>query len=342
MRLASRPAALRPGLTLAAALALLTFVRPADAQRRDTGFDLAQLDVSPRTAALAGAQGGLAGTDPTALFSNPAFLTAEMSRAAAVGYVNHLSDVSAGTALYARSLPRFGIDAAASIRYLSYGDFDRTDAGGTTDGTFGASEAAVTLTASRLVAPNVRIGASGHALFATLDDASAQALTADVGATAEVPSQRLVVGVSLNGVGAVLSSLGTAGDRLPLDLRVSVAKRLRYIPLTVTVTGYELQSFSQPARVAGVPDSLAERDSAVELALDRVLVGGELQLGRALTTRLGYSPRRGRALRGDGRLDLAGLSAGFGLALRRFAVDYAYTGWSDTGGIHQIGVRTRL
>ena len=339
MRLAS---GLRRPAALAAVLALLTLARPADAQRRDTGFDLVQLDVSPRTAALAGAQGGLAGNDPTALFSNPAFLTSEMSRAAAVGYINHLSDISAGTALYARALPRLGIDAAASVRYLSYGDFDRTAADGTADGTFGASEAAVTLTASRVVAPNVRLGVSGHALFATLDDASAQALTADVGATFEVPSQRLVVGASVNGVGAVLSSLGADDDRLPLDVRVSVAKRLRYIPLTVTLTGYELQSYSQPARAAGVPDSLADRDSAVELALDRVLIGGELQLGRALTTRLGYSPRRGRALRGDGRPDLAGVSAGFGLAIRRFALDYAYTGWSEVGGVHQIGVRTRL
>ena len=77
-------------------------------------------------------------------------------------------------------------------------------------------------------------------------------------------------------------------------------------------------------------------------ALDHVLVGGELALGRVVALRAGYSPRRGRALRGDGRLDLAGLSAGFGLTIRRFALDYAYTGWSEVGGVHQFGVRTRL
>lgn len=330
----------RAAVLAATAAALVSAATPAVAQRRDTGFDLTQLDVSARTAALAGAQGGFAGTDPTALFSNPAFLTGEMSRSAAFGYVNHLADVSAGTALYARALPRLGVDAAVGVRYLSYGSFER--AGGTESGTFGASEAAITLAASRVVAPNVRVGASAHALFATIDDASAQALTADIGATFEVPSQRLVVGASVSGVGTVLSSLGAVDDRLPLDVRVSVAKRLRYIPLTVTLTGYELQSYSQPARAPGVPDSLAERESALEQALDRVLIGGELQLGRALTTRLGYSPRRGRAVRGDGRLDLAGLSAGFGLAVRRFALDYAFTGWSESGAVHQIGVRTRL
>ena len=318
----------------AGALALLVLAAsPSQAQRRDTGFDIAGLDLSARTAALAGEAGGLAGADPTAAFSNPAFLTGETNRALALGYVNHLSDISAGLAVYARTIPRLGVDAAASVRFLSYGTFERSTAEGTADGTtFGASEAAVTLTAARTVAPRVRVGGSVHALFATLDDASAQALVADLGATYEMPSQRLVVGVSVNGFGTVLSSLGATADRLPLDVRLSVAKRLRYVPLTVTITGYELQS-----------DEGAASDSSVAVrALDHLIVGGELALGRALTVRTGYSPRRGRALRGDGRLDLAGLSAGFGLVIRRFALDYAYTGWSEVGGLHQIGVRTRL
>ncbi len=322
---------LAPGfcaLALAAALAV-----PASAQRRDDGFDLVQMDVSARTAALAGALGGFAGDDPTAVFTNPAFLTGDMDRSVALGYVNQLADINAGTAVYARSLPRFGVDAAASVRFLSYGSFDRTGIDGTPDGTtFGASEAAVSLTASRVVLPRVRAGASVHALFATIDDASAQALTADVGATYEVPGQGLVVAASYSGIGTVLSSLGAVDDRLPRDLRLSVTKRLRYVPLTVTLAGYELTHFEGP-----------ESDSsAVVRALDHVLVGSELALGRALTLRAGYSPRRGRGLRSGGRLDLAGLSAGFGLTIRRFALDYAYTGWSEVGGVHQVGVRTRL
>ena len=218
---------LRRPAALAAAAALLILSSPAQAQLRDTGFDLSRLDVSARTAGLAGAMGGLAGTDATVLFSNPAFLTGEMDHAAALGYVNHLSDINAGTAVYARSLPRFGVDAALGIRFLSYGDFERSGADGTFDGTtFGASEAAVTLTASRVVYPNLRVGGSGHALFASIDDASAQALALDLGATYEVPSQRLVFGASLNGVGTVLSSLGDDRGRdadRPADQRRQAA-----------------------------------------------------------------------------------------------------------------------
>ncbi len=315
----------------AVALAVLLVATAPRAQRRSASFDLVQMDLSARTAALAGASGGLGGADATAAFSNPAFLTREMSRQLSLAAVNHLSDVNAGTILYARTVR--GIDAAASVRYLSYGSFDRSAADGTTDGTtFGASEAAITLTAAQTVAPRVRVGGNVHALFATLDDARAQALAADVGATYEIPAQRLVFGASVNSIGTVLSSLGSVADTLRSDVRLSVAKRLQYIPLTLTVTGYDL--------LGG--EGVASDSSAIVRAFDHVLVGGELALGRSLTARAGYSPRRGRALRGDGRLDLAGLSAGFGLTLRRFALDYAFSNWGETGALHQFGVRTRL
>lgn len=313
--------------------ALLATAPSASAQRRDTGFDLVRLDASARAAALAGAPGALAGDDPTAVFYNPALLTEDMSGAVSVGYLNHVADVNAGTLLYARRVPQlYGLTLAASVRYLSYGDFDRTSTDGTADGTFGAGETAVTLSAAREVVPRVRAGVNLHALSARIDDAGAFALAGDIGATYEVPSQRLTLGASLHHVGTALSSLGEENDRLPTDLRLTVSKRLQYLPLTISVAGYDLQG------IEGVQSD----SSGIGRALDHVAVGGELRLGRALAVRAGFNPRRADDLRSGDRLDLAGVSMGFGLALSRFALDYAYNGWSQYGGLHQFGLRTRL
>ena len=223
------------------------------------------------------------------------------------------------------------MSTSASVRFLSYGDFERSDPDGVGEGTFGASETAVTLTASRELAPRVRGGASVHALFAGIDDAGAAALAADVGVAYAVESQGLVLGASVHHIGTVLSSLGETDDRLPLDLRLTASKRLRYVPLTITAGAVDLQD------PGGLGDS-----SAVRNALDHLALGGELQLGRALAVRGGYNARRAEALRSGDRLDLAGVSMGFGLDLRRVALDYAYNGWSQYGGLHQFGLRTRL
>ena len=328
---------LRPRLAAGALLALAAslIAPPADAQaRRDTGFDLVRLEPSARASALAGAGGALSGDDPLTALYNPALLTPEADRRLSLGYVNHLADVSAGTATYARDLSRLGVSAAATVRFLSYGDFDRTDTEGNADGTFDASEAALTLTAAKELAPRVRGGVNVHALFASIDDAGAQALSADAGVTYRVESQGLVLGASVHHVGTVLGSLGETADRLPLDVRLTASKRLRYVPFTITAQGFDLQDLGDRSEAA---DS-----SAIRNALDHLAVGGELQLGRALALRGGYNARRAEALRSGDRLDLAGISMGFGLDLRRVALDYAYNGWSQYGGLHQFGIRTRL
>ena len=328
-------------LALLAALAALAAAPPGLAQSRTgTAFDLVRLDPSARAAALAGTQ-ALPGDDPVAALYNPALLSESHDRQASVGYVNHLSDVSAGSAVYARRVAGLGLVAGA-VRFLSYGDFERSSADGETGETFGASEAALSLSAARELVPRLRAGATLHALVASLDDARSQALAADLGLAYRIPAEGLVLSASVHHLGAVLSSLGDTRDRLPVDVRVGVSKRLRYVPLTISVGGYDLHRFDSEPSTLGEGGEEVGGTTALDQVRDHLALGGELQLGTALAARLGYHPRRGAALRTGGRLDLAGVSAGFGIRLKRIGVDYAYTGWSDFGGLHQFGVRTRL
>ena len=315
-------------------LGLLALAAPARAQSRvETAYDLLRLDPSARTASLAGT-GSLAGDDPAALFANPALLAPESDRGVALGYTNLALDVNAGSAVYARETPWLGgLQLGGGVRFLSYGEFERrADLESEAEGTFGASEAAVTLAASRELLPRVRVGVATHALFASIDEAGGQALAADVGLSYVNDEQGLVLGASVHHVGAVLSSLGDRADRLPLDLRLTASKRLQYVPLTVSVSGLDLQRF----------EGQAADSSFFGRALDHVALGGELQLGSAFAVRAGYNGRRGADLRSGGRLDLAGVSVGAGVELRRVSVDYAFSNWGDFGGLHQFGVRTRL
>ena len=328
------PPAMRAPRLLAVVAAGLIAVGPAASQSRtQTAFDLLRLDVSARQAALAGPAATL-GADPAVAFANPSFLSHAADGAVGLSYTNLVSDVNAGSAVYARDVGWLGgLSLAGGVRYLSYGDFERRAAGeAEAAGTFGASEAAVTLVASREVLPQFRVGLAAHALFASIDDAGSQALAGDLGVSYEDPDQGLVLGASLHHVGAVLSSLGETSDRLPVDLRVTASKQLRYVPLTISVAGIDLQRFEGPA----ADSSFANR------ALDHLAIGAELALGASFAVRAGYNGRRGADLRSGGRLDLAGVSVGAGIALRRVSVDYAFSNWGDFGGLHQFGVRTRL
>ncbi|MDX1421454.1 MAG: type IX secretion system protein PorQ [Rubricoccaceae bacterium] len=313
-------------------LALLLFLLAlgASAQSsRETGYDLLRLEPSARAAALAGTVASVSSDDPAAVFYNPALLVPAMHRGLSVGYLNHLGDVNAGFVSYARTLDAWGT-FSAGVRFLSYGEFERAEDDGTADGsTYGAGEAALSVSYAADLAPNLRGGVTAHTLFAWLDDADGQALAADLGIHYHLPDQRLGLSASLHGLGAPLSSLGAESDRLPLDLRLGVSKGLQYIPLTLSVVGYDLHDYGGEG-------------SALDEALRHVAVGGEFQFGEAVRVRLGYNPGRHEELSTGGRLDLAGLSAGFGLHLARVGFDYAFNSWSEIGGLHQLSVRTRL
>ncbi len=312
-------------------LALVAGAAPLAAQPGPAGvFSFLRLEPTARGGALAGAFGAVAGDDPAAAYYNPAALTAATHHVLSLSYLNHLGGLNAGFAAWGQTVR--GVDAAVGVRYLGYGEMAETDEFAQQTGTFGAGNVAFTVSGSRAVAPALRLGASVHAVLATVAEARASALAADVGVIYARPEAGLMLGASLHNAGVVLQSLGSTRDELPLDVRVGVSKRLQYLPLLVSLTGYNLHD----------PGAGSRDENTLGQVLGHVAAGGELQFSPAFQVRAGFNPRRNRDLRTNSRLDTAGLSLGFGVAVRRYRVDYAYASWSGNGGLHQFSLRAAL
>lgn len=312
-------------------LALLVFSGVASAQTGTLGaFSFLRLDLSPRAAALAGAFDAVPSDDPALVFYNPALLGDAAADQVSLLYQNHLSDVNAGALAYSRAVR--GLHAAVGLRYLSWGELERATAEGERTGTFGAGGVALSAGASYAASARLRYGATVHVARFSIDDRAATALAADAAVAYVVPEERLTLSASVHNLGVALSSLGATRDDLPLDVRVAVSKRLRYLPLLLSVTGYNLH---EPG--AGQPDR-----SAGAQVLAHVILGGELQFSEAFQVRVGFNPRRNQELRTQDRLDFAGLGLGFGLKVRRVAFDYGTMSWSENGRLHHFGVRARL
>ncbi|QXD14491.1 type IX secretion system protein PorQ [Rhodocaloribacter litoris] len=314
---------------------LLFLVVPlaATAQPGDvTGFSFLRLEPSARAAALGGSYAAVYGDDANALFYNPALLNEQMHGMLSLSYLNHLADLNAGFAAYSRhyeGLGTFGL----GLRFLSWGRLDRADEHGERQGTFGASDVALTLGAARTYGERLRYGAGIHAVYSSIAAYNASALAVDLGVLYLLAEQNLTLSASVNNLGVTLSSLGTlTRDELPLDLRLGFTKRLRHLPLLITVMGYNLHDLGDGP----------ENASAVSNVLRYLAFGGEFQFSEAFNLRFGYNHRRHEDLKLKSRLDLAGFGIGVGLKITRVRVDYAFNSWSSLGGLHQFTVRTRL
>ena len=316
---------------LAALFAIGTFflVQPAQAQPADlSGFAFLRLEPSARAAALGGSFSAVYGDDVNAVFYNPALLNESTHGHLSLSYLNHLSDINAGFLAYSRHYERLGT-FAAGLRFLSWGELQGADEQGNRTDTFGASDLALTVGAARSQSERLRYGVNVHLIYSSVESFAASALATDVGVLYQIASQRMTLSASINNLGVTLSSLGTTDDELPVDLRVGITKRLRYIPLLFTLTGYNLHDIGDEP----------EGGTALGNVFQHVIVGGEFQFSQAFNLRFGYNHRRHQGLKTGSRLDLAGVGLGFGLKITRFRLDYAFNSWSF-GGLHQFTVRT--
>ena len=304
---------------------------PAAAQTGpERGFAFMQVEPAARAAALGGSMSSICCDDLGAFFHNPALLSPAVDGVLTASYLNHLSDLSAGFVAYARDLGRYGT-AGAGLRFLHYGQFDRADESGERQGTFSASDLVFTVGIGRDYRAGLRYGANLHFVYSGIDTYQASALLADVGVAYHLPERQFTASASLNSAGIVLQSLGRVADKVPMDLRISASKGLRHVPILVTFTAYDL---------LGLGTSLEEEAVGHAIAA-HALLGLEFRVISALTLRFGYSHRRHQSLSSGSRLDIAGAGMGFGLRVRQFTLDYAFSSWSFAG-LHQVTFGARL
>ncbi|MFQ5570563.1 MAG: type IX secretion system protein PorQ [Rhodothermales bacterium] len=333
----SKVVALRTTLTaswfrlLAGGWVVFALALPVQAQPGDlTGFGFLRLEPSARAAALGGSFSAVFGDDVNALFYNPALLNEATHGALSLSYLNHLSDINAGFVAYSRHYEGLGT-FAAGLRFLSWGKLQGADEQGNRTGTFSASDVALTLGGARARGERLRYGVNVHLIYSSVESFKASALATDVGVLYQIPSRTLTFSASINNLGVTLSSLGSTRDDLPVDVRVGFTKRLRHIPLLISLTGYNLHDIGDES----------EGGTALSNVMQHLIFGGEFQFSSSFNLRFGYNHRRHLALKTGSRLDLAGVGLGFGIKIRRFRLDYAYNSWSFAG-LHQFTVRTTI
>ncbi len=305
---------------------LLIFFGVVNAQAQTlSSFDFLRLEPSAQASALGGALLGGGASQHSWAFYNPALLSKEAHESLSVSWLNHLSDLQAGTVTYAQNLGILGT-AAAGVRYFHWGTAARTDEDGEQNGTFSSSNVALSTGFSRPWQSRFRYGANLHVAYSSIAEYSAVAVALDAGVVYHVPEEEFTAMMSATNIGLTLSSLGQLRDHIPTDLRISISKRLRYIPVLVGLTLHDLLHLNQITTSRN--------------GFRHAIFSLEFQAIPVFHIRIGYNHRK-RNLKSERRLDLAGTSVGFGLRIRRFHLDYAFSSWSFSG-LHQFTLTTKF
>lgn len=288
----------------------------------NTVYSFLRSDMNARAAALAGSFVSIT-DDPTTLYYNPASIGTLTQPRGTVGFFKNLMDVNAGSLTYGQEFEDIGTFAAGVI-YQNYGSFTETNEYGTAIGSFSASDLALSIGYSNTLDSNLYWGAAVKVIYSSIADANSSAIAGDVGLLYRIPTSRIAIGASIRNIGRQMSTYGGTREPLPLDASFGFSVSPKGIPLLLNFNFHKLNQDV---------DNFGERFRSFT-------VGGEFTLSRVLLLRVGFNNEERKDLNLGTTSSLAGFSAGLGVNVSKYRVDYGITSLGTIGILHRVSIST--
>ena len=296
-----------------------------------TTFNSLNLTANARAAALGGNYLAMKDGDLNLCLANPSLLDSNQHGDIALSYVNYFSDVNLGYASFAYVMkPKLTL--AATIQYLSYGDFTQTDATGLQTGNFKAGEYIFTVGGGYALDSLFSIGANLRGLYGNIADRYTTGLSLDVAATFNKSSRNFCASLVMKNMGWQISSYTERRDTLPFEIQLGFTKRLKHAPFRFSVVGENLQqwnlTYANPDDVTGIDPITGELIQSKKFEfgdhlMRHIVIGTEFLISKNVHFRIGYNYRRRQELKVANRPGTAGFSYGLGFKINRFQLSYA-------------------
>ena len=290
----------------------------------------------------------------TAVF-NPSAISPEMNNQMTLSYVGDFNiGTNFATAQYSHTFEHLG-SFAASVQYYNYGDMQYASESGYTDGsTFNVSDYAVTLGWGRELTDKWSIGANLKYAGLQYESSRAGALGVDVAATYWSYSNWAFTLAARN-IGRQLycEEMYLENKWLPFSLDFMASKKLDHLPLTIIMGYKDIQHWNKlyydPLDLAGYYDPITgdynEPSTVAKFFTNlgcHLVIGGEMALGKNLVLRASYNYETYRNMGVPEKRSLVGFSAGFGVKIKAFQLDYARSRNNIVGSPNFLTLRIDL
>ena len=336
-------------------LVLSIIVLPGHAQVKNGIYRVLTDAHSARVVALGGLPFSSQSDDlQTALF-NPSLISPEMNGHLSLSYVGDFKlGTNYATAQYSRTFEKCG-SFAATVQYNNYGNMQYASEDGTLeDGTFNVSDYSLTLGWGRRLTDKWSIGANLKYVGLQYESGRAGALGVDVACTYRTYSNWAFTFAARN-VGMELFSvdLNNSDRKLPFSMDFVASKKLDHLPLTVVIGYKDIQRWNKmyddPLDLEGYYDPITGQYQGPSKTAQfftnlgcHLVLGGELALGNNLLLRASYDYETHHKMGVPEKRTLVGFSAGFGVKIKAFQVDYAFSRNNIVGSPHFLTLRMDL
>jgi Uncharacterised protein family (UPF0164) len=317
-------------------------------------FQFLNLPNSARISGLGGNQLAVQDDDAAFAWANPATLNPSMSGKMTFNHHFHLADLQNGYFGYAQNLKKWGIVGHFGVQYMNYGKVKMADEYGLVTGEFSPKETAFVIGAGYKLYEKVTLGANLKFAQSNLILGQSSAILGDFAALYADTSKKMTATLVFKNIGGQVNFYENTREPMPFDIQIGLSKRLKHLPFRIGIVAHHLYQrdvrYDDPALRPNADDFFGgqQKDSRTKQFFDNtfshLIFNGEFLLGKQdnFQIRVGYNHLRHRELTVPNLRSLAGFSAGIGLKISRFRVDFGYSVWHLAGGTPHLGVSTNL
>lgn len=278
------------------------------------------LDPSPRAASLAGSYVAN-NDDPNVMFYNPAGIFSGLTNQISFSYLSHIAEINSASASFIKEFNEIGT-FGFGVQYVGYGNFKEADQFGNVTGSFNATDIAFTMSYSNQLDENFNYGISTKFIYSGIADVSSTGLAVDFGLQYLWQEQNWKFGFSALNLGTQMTTYFNKKENLPVDIKFGASKKLQHMPFEFFFSLNKLNDSNERFK--------------------NITAGGEFKLSEVLKFRLGYDVQRRKELKLGSSAGLAGFNFGVGIKIKNYFFDYGFSSYGLIGGIHRIGVNTKI
>ncbi len=320
-------------------------------------FEFVNLPLSARATALGGSQIAAITDDYGLVGGNPAMLNASMDKTLVFQHNFHFAGIDNGYAGFARHLTGTKTSVHGGVRYMSYGPFTAADEQGNILGEFKANDISLHAGISHELNERMSGGVLLQYVQSSLETYTATGLLMDIGISYRSENELTNYAFVIRGMGVQFSKYykDEKPGKMPVDVQFGLSKRLEHVPFRLTILFHDLNrwdlNYDSPFSDDSdqpIDGSEPQEDSSFGNSVDNffrhITFGGEFLIGKKenFMLRLGYDYQQHKELSVVNLRSLAGFSAGVGVNVKSFILDYGFAVYHQGGSSKHLGLRINL
>jgi len=317
----------------------------------EKAYKFLNIPTSARISALGGFNISHIDGDLGFVNANPAMLTHDMNNQFVLSYTNYVSDINLGYAIYARNFENVGI-FSAGIQYLNYGKFYNTNEIGEIIGKFNAADYAINISYAYPL-KKFNFGGTLKTIISDYWEATSCGIAVDLGATYKDTTSLFSAGLAIKNLGFQIKKY-TKGVRenLPIDVQLGITKKFKHAPFSLSLTAIDLVNWglryesslrTNTEHGEEVKENFFNKLGHIgDEIMRHFVISADINIKSIFYISLGFNYRRRMEMALENKGKIVGFSAGFGLCLKKFSLEYSYSSYHIAGSVNYVSLKINL